>query len=178
MADFPTSIFRGFASVFSPRPAPRSTPRPGDAAAARPPDAAAGGFWAGLARIGLSVALTPKGKGRRTRALRRALGFGGMGALALGLVFGGIGAQPARAEGPAICAEREKVVDRLQKKFGESRRGLGLLQGQRVVEVWRSAETGSWTIVVTLPDGSTCLLAAGENWEDLQEAEPVKGRGA
>ena len=26
---------------------------------------------------------------------------------------------------------------------------------------------GSWTILVTAPDGTTCLMATGENWENI-----------
>jgi hypothetical protein len=34
-----------------------------------------------------------------------------------------------------------------------------------LVELFASPETGSWTILVTRPDGVTCLLAAGHSIE-------------
>jgi hypothetical protein len=37
----------------------------------------------------------------------------------------------------------------------------------RIIEVFASDETGSWTITITSPDGTTCLVAAGQFWENL-----------
>ena len=75
----------------------------------------------------------------------------------------GLAAAPAFS---ATCAPREVVIDRLAQQFGETRRGLGLGTRNRVVEVFASPETGSWTITVTMPDGRTCLVASGQNWEE------------
>ena len=98
---------------------------------------------------------------------------------ALSLGFGGViwATQHAHAEG-AQCADRAMVVDRLQDKYGESRQSIGLGQNNAVVEVFASAETGTWTIIVTLPSGMSCLVASGESWEQLAEAAPKKGQGA
>ena len=41
-----------------------------------------------------------------------------------------------------------------------------------VMEVFASDDTGTWTITVTLPNGLTCLIAAGESFEVLAEALP------
>ena len=43
------------------------------------------------------------------------------------------------------------------------------------MEMFVNAATGTWTITVTLPDGETCLVATGENFEPLVEALPAKG---
>ena len=72
----------------------------------------------------------------------------------------------ANAEETAACAERAGVVRKLQEKFGETLRSLGLQRDDAVVEVYASEATGTWTILMTRPDGSTCLLAAGQRWED------------
>ena len=47
----------------------------------------------------------------------------------------------------------------------------------QVVEIFTSA-SGSWTIVVTRPDGQTCLVASGQAWEDITEELPAKGEPA
>ncbi|WP_435259992.1 hypothetical protein ACSBLW_09635 [Thioclava sp. FR2] len=44
-----------------------------------------------------------------------------------------------------------------------------------VIEVFASVETGSWTITITMADGMTCLVASGENYEDVTEKLPKKG---
>ena len=63
------------------------------------------------------------------------------------------------------CGFRGDVVENLQGKYGETRRATGLSRNNGVVEVWASAQTGTWTVVITMPNGMTCLVAAGEHFE-------------
>ena len=87
-----------------------------------------------------------------------------------------LGATPqAKAEGGQPCAERAEVVRKLEERFGETLRSVGLHQGDGVVEVYSSEATGTWTILMTRPDGMSCLLAAGELWE--QDARPITKPG-
>jgi hypothetical protein len=81
----------------------------------------------------------------------------------------------ANAEETRACAERTRVVQKLQEKFGETLRSLGLHRDDGVVEVYSSDETGTWTILMTRPDGMSCLLAAGQRWE--QDARPLAKPG-
>ncbi|MGM0584772.1 MAG: hypothetical protein ACQEUZ_08975 [Pseudomonadota bacterium] len=55
---------------------------------------------------------------------------------------------------------------RLSSAYGEQRRGYGLEEEQAggVVELWASEETGSWTLILTTPEGLACLLASGRHW--------------
>ncbi len=55
---------------------------------------------------------------------------------------------------------------------------MGLGANNAVVEVFASAETGSWTITVTSVRGLTCLVASGQAFEDLAEALPDDGDDA
>ncbi len=61
------------------------------------------------------------------------------------------------------CAPREKVVDHLSSKYGETRQSMGLAHTHQnsVIEVFASSETGTWTITLTSPHGITCLVASG-----------------
>lgn len=68
------------------------------------------------------------------------------------------------------CAPREIVVTGLAEAFGETRRGVGLGGTETQMELWASEETGSWSITVTSPAGITCLIAAGQNYEQIDEA--------
>ncbi len=63
------------------------------------------------------------------------------------------------------CADRERVVERLAEAYGESRQSIGLAPNNSVVEVFASLETGTWTITVTTPNGTTCLVASGQAFE-------------
>ncbi|WP_421703254.1 hypothetical protein [Aliiroseovarius sp.] len=66
------------------------------------------------------------------------------------------------------CAERGRVLERLSGTYGETRQSIGLAANNQVVEVFASEE-GSWTITVTLPNGMMCLVAAGQNFERVDE---------
>lgn len=74
------------------------------------------------------------------------------------------------------CGNRELVVERLTTKYGESRQSIGMAPQGRVVEVFASLETGTWTITVTMPNGITCLVASGQSFELLDEPEIKSGQ--
>lgn len=67
------------------------------------------------------------------------------------------------------CGNRDLVVERLTTKYGESRQSIGMAPKGRVVEVYASHETGTWTITITMPNGVTCLVASGQSFENLDE---------
>lgn len=81
-----------------------------------------------------------------------------------------IGAGSALAE--MLCGEREDIVQALQLNWQEDRTAIGLSNTGAVLEVFSSAQ-GSWTLLMTTPDGPTCLISAGEHWETMQLAELV-----
>ncbi|MEM8822834.1 MAG: hypothetical protein AAGF30_04420 [Pseudomonadota bacterium] len=87
----------------------------------------------------------------------------GLTALALTLMT-----LPAQAAGPS-CGPRAVLVERLTTHFGETRRGIGLGTGNRILEVFASEESGTWTVTVTLPDGRMCMIASGHAWEDRMD---------
>jgi hypothetical protein len=72
---------------------------------------------------------------------------------------------PAQSQPPRTCADRATVIERLEKRFGEVRQAMGLNRSNAVIELYASAETGSWTILMTTPNGVSCLIASGELWE-------------
>ena len=82
---------------------------------------------------------------------------------------------PALAAVPK-CAPHNEMVALLSAKYKEAPKGLGLVHGTRVVELFVS-RAGSWTIVATRLDGKACILAAGKDWEDvpldLQSLDPA-----
>ena len=73
------------------------------------------------------------------------------------------------------CGNRELVVERLTTKYGERRQSIGMAPKGRVIEVFASHETGTWTITMTMPNGITCLVASGQSYETLDE--PVAPAG-
>jgi hypothetical protein len=87
-----------------------------------------------------------------------------------------LGATPSAAqETGQACAKRALVVQKLEERFGETLRSLGLHRDDGVVEIYSSEETGTWTILMTHPDGMSCLIAAGQRWE--QDVQPLSKPG-
>jgi len=96
---------------------------------------------------------------------------------ALSLGFGAVLflTQQAQAEQQPQCAPRDVVLEQLAGAYGESRRAIGLNANNTIMELFAS-EAGSWTITITLPNGLTCLAAAGEAFEDTSaEGLPPQG---
>ena len=66
------------------------------------------------------------------------------------------------------CASRDQLVQRLTVKYGETRRSIGLVRDSGFLEIFASAATGSWSILLTHADGQTCLIAAGTQYHNLK----------
>jgi len=94
---------------------------------------------------------------------------------ALLLALAALAPQTALSQQAANCATRDKVVARLAQSYGETRQSVGLGANNAMVEVFASAESGTWTITVTTPRGLTCLVASGQAFETLAEALPASG---
>lgn len=60
------------------------------------------------------------------------------------------------------------MVKVLNAKYQESQRALGLINEKAMMEVYISP-AGTWTMVVTNDAGLTCVLAAGEAWDEMPE---------
>ncbi len=73
---------------------------------------------------------------------------------------------PAALQAQTLCAERESVVKKLKTGYGESFAGGGLQNASRIFEVWLSEEKGTWTILMTKSDGTSCIMATGTNWRE------------
>jgi hypothetical protein len=85
-----------------------------------------------------------------------------------------LAAGSASAQGQ-VCGERVQIVQRLLEKYGETRQSMGLQQNNGVVEIFASTESGTWTILVTMPNGMSCLVAAGEAWDGNAELAVTPG---
>ncbi len=69
---------------------------------------------------------------------------------------------PALAQ-QAPCAQREEALTKLSKDYGENQVALGLTSDGNVLEVLASS-SGTWTILVTTPQGLSCGVASGQAW--------------
>ena len=65
------------------------------------------------------------------------------------------------------CGPRDQLVAKLEDSYGESRMGAGLRGSASVFEIWASASSGTWTILVTNTEGVSCVMASGESWHEM-----------
>lgn len=62
------------------------------------------------------------------------------------------------------CGDRDTVVSALGDLYGEHHVASGLQSSTGLLEIWSSGDGGSWTILLTRPDGVTCVMASGTYW--------------
>ncbi|MXQ12529.1 hypothetical protein [Microvirga makkahensis] len=74
------------------------------------------------------------------------------------------------AQAQASCGPRHELVKLLADRYKEDPVGIGLSQPGQVLEVFAS-QAGTWSMVMTMPDGKACLIAAGDNWEMVTKAK-------
>ena len=46
---------------------------------------------------------------------------------------------------------------------------MGLANNGGVIEVLRATDQATFTIIIPMPDGISCMIAAGESWESLPQ---------
>jgi type IV secretory pathway VirB2 component (pilin) len=102
----------------------------------------------------------------KTLEIMPLLAASALAALAIG--FGATGARADAPQAQPVCGAHEAVITTLSGKFAEKPVSMGLANNGTVVEVLSSPD-GSWTIVMTAPNGLTCLLAAGDYWQEVPE---------
>lgn len=90
-------------------------------------------------------------------------------ATALAVLF----ACPAYA---AQCLDRETFIAIAAEQYGEHRAFSGLTEDRKAfVEVYVNDATGTWTMIVTTPDGQACIASAGDAFEYMNDPLPPAG---
>lgn len=97
---------------------------------------------------------------------RKALGL--IAASLLGIVVAGpaMSQQPTQqpAQQSALCGVRTEIISKLSKDFKEAPMAVGMVDQTNVLEIFVS-DVGTWTILATRPDGTSCIVSAGEGWD-------------
>ena len=88
--------------------------------------------------------------------------------IGLTLVFSqGSNSSASAAQNPA-CDLRQRVIGHLASKYKESPVAIGVTNAGGLVEVLSTGDGLTWTIIVSTPNGRTCLLASGEGWRSIE----------
>lgn len=82
----------------------------------------------------------------------------------------------AESEGRGVlgCSPRADIVDRLEQHYGEYFSGQARQSDKGLVELYVASD-GSWTIILTRPDGYSCPMAVGSNAEKVFNRKGLGG---
>jgi hypothetical protein len=110
----------------------------------------------------------------KVNVMNRAFVSAVVASIFIGMALSATPAQAQLTRPQMMCGKRTDMVRQLGEKYGESRRSMGLAGRRGVIELFASEATGSWTILLTSPQGTACLMAAGEAFR----VEPVRAVGS
>ncbi len=65
-----------------------------------------------------------------------------------------------------MCSHREDVIAQLAESYSEVPVGGGIATNGGYLELL-SSETGSWTVILTFPNGLSCVVATGSDWTGI-----------
>jgi hypothetical protein len=68
--------------------------------------------------------------------------------------------------GPA-CVKRAELIKHLQAQYQEAPAAVGIADNGSLLEVFASKSGETWTVMVTMPNGISCMVASGQQWQDL-----------
>ena len=80
-----------------------------------------------------------------------------------------LAASPAVTSVPAEaaqCGRADQIVSYLSKKYKEQVKGMGVVGSKGFMQLF-VAESGTWTVLLTSPEGISCIVAAGDNFETI-----------
>ena len=72
------------------------------------------------------------------------------------------------AEAASQCGPRAVIIELLAKNYEERPVAIELSSNGRLLEILAREDGRTWTVVATSPQGMTCVLDAGEEWQVQQ----------
>lgn len=80
------------------------------------------------------------------------------------------------ADARSQCDTRESVLSQLADNYREEPVALGVTHTGGLIEVLTTKDGGTWSIIITSPQGISCLVAAGEGWR-MRDKLPAEESG-
>ncbi|MEQ9814257.1 MAG: hypothetical protein RLO50_15865 [Azospirillaceae bacterium] len=74
----------------------------------------------------------------------------------------------AEAVDTSECPIRSRVISYLAEAYDEAPIAIGMANNGDLIEILNNPSGGTWTILVTSPEGRSCLVAAGRDLELLE----------
>src|SRR5262245_16031190 len=76
------------------------------------------------------------------------------------------------AQAAPLCGKRDDVVAQLEEKYKEAPVGIGSVSNGGLIELLTASNGTTWTLIITLANGPTCLVATGHDWQSQPTAMP------
>lgn len=67
----------------------------------------------------------------------------------------------------SVCVASSEMRKMLARNVGSERVAWGVRAPEEVMEVWKDAR-GDWAMVVRYANGTSCIVAMGESWEQTE----------
>lgn len=86
-----------------------------------------------------------------------------------------LAAVPVQPQGVAFageaeaCGKRSELLDHLAGRFAEQPIARGSMKDGSIVEILASPDGQRFTVIRTTPNGISCLLATGNDWDSVKE---------
>lgn len=93
--------------------------------------------------------------------------------VALGFILGAtVTAAWGQDVGP--CAPADQLRAEIARRYGEQPYGVGITARGTILEILRTPDGATWTMLETRPSGVSCILSAGQSWVvETAPAEPL-----
>ena len=80
---------------------------------------------------------------------------------------------PASGKSKPACFDYDKVKEALERDADETKRAQGVVQGGRLsIELWRTNDGSTWTLLFVDPWGRAGLIAVGGSWVNHSVTAP------
>jgi hypothetical protein len=86
------------------------------------------------------------------------------------IAFFGIISIPFSALAQSSCAPHADAIVRLAERYQETQVAIAVIDNGNLLEVTTTADGSTWSIIVTTPDGTSCLVTSGTDWQARNQA--------
>ena len=77
----------------------------------------------------------------------------------------------ATVKAQPVCMPHDDFRLELHRNFSEAPVAIAIANNGALIELYAKRDRSSWTLMMTRPGGTSCVLAAGEDWNDLRKRE-------
>lgn len=71
------------------------------------------------------------------------------------------------------CVARDDMVRQLESKYKERPNATGLSSNGYLLELFMTDTGSTWSIIISFPNGQSCIVDAGEHWRWRAPRKPL-----